>query len=180
MKKRRKYGIDINPNFLDSLNDGEAHWCPHCGQQASFKKHIANKSLVTFLSLLECATIDKGEGFYTSKDLIPRVKHSLQKVSTDAVSTARYMKLVEVADDAVLNGGEAPVGTYRMLPLGRAFLMSKQDVPEYVLAYNATVVAKAPECVSVSQANCKFFNYARDVQGIQAPSHSGGGIPVGK
>lgn len=172
MKQKGPHGLNINLGFWDQLRTGAKCWCPHCGQQASFKKHKANASLVKFLSLLEAFSIEFGVGFYKSTDIIPRTGHPLQKISTDAISTARYMGLVLAKDDAK-NAGGAPAGSYKILPLASAWLLGQQTVPEFVLAYNACVVGRANRQVMVSDAKGEPFNYAIDVEGVRADIQSG-------
>lgn len=177
MKKKGEHGLNIDPDFLDGIKRGEALWCPHCGQQASLKRHTANRGLVHFLYILDAYTLEHGEGFYKSTDIIPKTGNMLQKISTDAISTARYMQLILVCDDAVNTGG-APIGSYKLLPLAREFLMSKVSIPKSVFAYNACVVYTHKTQVMVSTAWKKLFDYAKDVGGIRADIQSGKGIPV--
>jgi len=178
MKKKGPHGYHrINPMFQDLLQDGEAHWCPHCGQQASLKKHRANEKLVDFLRMLARYTMKHGAGWYTNKDMVPKTEHKHQKISTDAVGTARYMGLVDAADDAT-NGSGAPAGSYRITQLGTDFLMGICDVPDHVMVYNAEVVYQSSKRVDVHTANRTHFSYPRDVEGIVAPVYTGRGIPV--
>ena len=177
MKKKSPFGHDINKDFLRKITGGGAHYCPHCGQQASAKPHVANNKLVQFLATLERYKNVKGVGWYTTKDLTPQTQHQRQKLSNDSVSTARYMGLIQVADDA-LEGVNPPPGSYRMLDEGTQFLMGFERIPERVWAYNGEVLFSSKTMYDVSQAFGGLFNYGRHVEGIVVEVHTGKGIVI--
>ena len=176
VKRVGPYGLNINKQFLESLHEG-SKWCPHCGQQASFKKHRVNRATVDFLRLLDAAVCKYGDGFFTTRSLVPRAQ-KMQKISTDATAVCRYLSLVEVSDDVPEK--KAPKGSYRILPTGREFLMGRVHIPEYVLVYNACVVTTADYRIYVHQAWGAEYNYAEQVAGIEVGIQSGKGIPVGR
>lgn len=131
---------------------GKGAICPACEQPAKVYRRALNHGMTGFLVR---AYAVHGQDWFRATEFLNK-EHSTKLLSLE-YSKLAYWGFLESSMGVREDGGSQ--GVWRVTRAGVDFIERRTQAPKYVLLYNARLLERSEELVTVDQALSKYFNY---------------------